>query len=107
MTFSVGFPGPFSHHEVVVDGWKVPLLTAHPSADEQTVMLVVDERFAETFTIAEVEKVAPFLAHAIAVALGYTCHPRGDEEPVRKPQPRPVRMHGIVGVTTEEATPDE
>ena len=52
--FRVSFPGPFSHHDVVVDGWKVPLLQAHPTggADER-IMLVIDNRFADTFTVEE------------------------------------------------------
>jgi hypothetical protein len=29
-------------------------------------------------TVAEAERVVPFLADAIAIALGYTCHPRAD-----------------------------
>jgi hypothetical protein len=100
--FRVSFPGPFSAHDVVFEGWRVPFLHAHP--DDSCVMLVIDGRLAETFTVAEAEKVVPFLADAIAVALGYTCAPRGgDEEPPHKPQPRFVRTHGIVGFETEEA----
>jgi len=100
--FRVSFPGPFSQHDVVVDGWKVPLLVAHPTGEhDESVMLVLDGRLAETFTVEEAERVVPFLAHAIAIALGYTCHPNTDEEPIRKPQPRPVRMHGIVGIETK------
>lgn len=93
----VQFPGPFSAHEVVVGGWKVPHLSAHPAGvDGSEIILVVDGRFAYTCTTAEAEFLVPFLADAIAVALGYTCHPRGDDEPNFDPQPRPVRMHGIV-----------
>ena len=96
--FRVSFPGPFSHHDVVVDGWKVPFLQAHPTgATDENVMLVLDERIAETFSVEEAERVAPFIAHAIAIALGYTSHPTEDtEQPLTKqPLPRPVRMHGI------------
>lgn len=105
--FRVSFPGPFSAHYVVVDGWKVPLLAAHPTGEhDESVMLVLDDRLAETFKVEEAERVVPFLAHAIAIALGYTCHPNSDEEPIRKPQPRPVRTHGIVGIKTEEVGGD-
>jgi hypothetical protein len=31
--FRVTFPGPFSSHDVVVDGWKVPLVHAHPAGE--------------------------------------------------------------------------
>jgi hypothetical protein len=95
--FRVQFPGPFNQHDVVVDGWKVPLLHAHPTgANDNEIMLVIDHRLAETFTVAEAERFVPFLADAIAVALGYTCHPNGDEEPNWNPQPRPVRTNAIV-----------
>ncbi len=100
----VSFPGPFSAHDVVVDGWKVPFLLAHPCGEhDESVMLVIDNRLAATFTVEETERFVPFLADAIAVALGYTSHPNEDaEQPlVKQPQPRPVRMHGIAGEDTE------
>jgi hypothetical protein len=102
--FRVSFPGPFKHHEVVVDGWSVPLLHAHPSGEhDENVMLVIDDRLAATFSVEEAERFVPFLADAIAVALGYTSHPNEDaEQPlVKQPQPRPVRVQGIVGTTTD------
>jgi hypothetical protein len=104
--FRVSFPGPFTQHEVVVDGWSVPLLHAHPGGDhDENVTLVLDSRLAATFTVEEAERFVPFLADAIAIALGYTCHPNEDaEQPLtRQPQPRPVRMHGIGAVRTEDA----
>jgi hypothetical protein len=103
MTFEVEFPGPFTHHEVIVGGWKVPLVEAHPTGGhDDKITLVIDGRFAETFTVEEAERFVPFLADAIAVALGYTGHPRGDEEPITAPQPRPVRMYSITSVHEEE-----
>lgn len=102
--FRVSFPGPFTHHEVVVDGWAVPFLHAHPGGDhDENVMLVLDGRLAATFSVEEAERFVPFLADAISIALGYTAHPRADEEPNRDPQPRPVRMHGIGAVAAEDA----
>jgi hypothetical protein len=101
--FRVSFPGPFSSHDVVVDGWKVPLLHAHPCGEtDESVMLVIDDRLAATFSVEEAERFVPFLADAIAVALGYGCHPKEDaEQPLAKqPQPRPVRMHTIAGIRT-------
>jgi hypothetical protein len=98
--FRVSFPGPFTRHEVVVNGWSVPFLHAHPCGDhDESVMLVIDGRIADTFSVEEAERVVPFLAHAVAVALGYTSHPNEDtEQPlVKQPQPRPVRMHQIAG----------
>ncbi len=63
--FRVSFPGPFSAHDVVFEGWRVPFLHAHPAGDNDRIMLVIDGRLAETFTTAEAEKVVPFLADAI------------------------------------------
>jgi hypothetical protein len=94
--FRVSFPGPFTQHDVVVNGWKVPLVHAKPYGDnDEHVMLVLDDRIGESFTVEEAERFVPFLAHAIAIALGYTCHPdeNADELPQKQPQPRPVRMH--------------
>jgi len=104
-TFRVSFPGPFTQHDVVVDGWSVPLLHAHPSGEhDETVMLVLDNRLALTISVEEAERFVPFLADAIAIALGYTCHPNEDEEPplIKQPQPRPMRTHGIVDISQEE-----
>ncbi len=102
--FRVSFPGPFTQHEVVVDGWSVPLIHAQPCGEhDESVMLILDSRLAATFSVEEAERFVPFLADAIAIALGYTAHPRTDEEPNRKPQPRPMRMQGIGAVATEDA----
>lgn len=97
----VSFLGPFSCYEVVVDGWRVPHLVAHLGGEGgEGVMLVIDGRLAASFSVEEAERFVPFLADAIAVALGFTCHPREDAAVplVRQPQPRPVRVHGVVGV---------
>jgi hypothetical protein len=103
-SFRVNFPGPFTRHEVVVDGWSIPFLHAHPGGqNDENVMLVLDDRLAITVSVEEAERFVPFLADAIAVALGYTSHPNEDAEPplLKQPQPRPVRMHGIAGMTPE------
>lgn len=96
--FQVTFPGPFTRHDVVVNGWSVPLVHAQPSGEnDESVTLVLDDRLALTLSVNEAERFVPFLADAIAVALGYTCHPDEDtEQPlVKQPQPRPVRTHAI------------
>ena len=96
--FRVSFPGPFSQHEVIVDGWKVPFLHAHPGGEhDENVMLVLDNRIALTLSVEEAERILPFLADSIAVALGYTSHPSEDaEQPlIKQPQPRPVRMTAL------------
>ena len=89
----VSFPGPFEHHDVVVEGWRVPFLQAHIGGEDR-VMLVLDRRLGIDLSAAEAERVLPFVADAIAVALGYGAHPRGDM-PVpleRAPYPRPERV---------------
>lgn len=83
---------------MVVDGWKVPHLHAQPTGEnDESIMLIIDDRLAATFSVEEAERFVPFLADAIAVALGYTCHPNEDtEQPlVKQPQPRPVRMQAV------------
>jgi hypothetical protein len=92
-SLSVRFPGPFEHHDVVVEGWRVPLLQAHP-LDEGRIALVLDERLGLELSAAEAERIVPFVADAIAVALGYGAHPRGDmPTPLeRVAHPRPERV---------------
>ena len=91
----VAFPGPFSHHDVVVHGHAVPFLTATPR-DEGVVRLHLDRRFAVDLSTDEAERVVPFLAECFAVALGRTCHPCPDV-----PEPPPMRaavpMRAFVG----------
>lgn len=88
----VEFVGPFERHDVVVDGWSVPLLEAEPLPGGR-VTLSIDRRFALTMSLSESERFIPFLAQAIAVALGFPCHPSGDDEkPKGLPLVRPRRM---------------
>jgi hypothetical protein len=89
----VSFPGPFEHHDVVVNGWRVPFLQAH-LVGEDRVMLVIDRRLGTELSVGEAERVVPFVANAIAVALGYGAHP-DDSTPrplPRAPYPRPERV---------------
>lgn len=93
----VSFPGPFVHHDVVVHGWRVPYLHAQ-LVGEDRVLLVLDRRLALELGTEEAERVVPFLADSIAVALGYGAHPRQDSRaPLeRAPYPRPERMVEVV-----------
>jgi hypothetical protein len=83
---TVEYPGPFSSHVVVVNGWQVPYLNATP-LNGGRVHLNLDHRFGVDLTIEEAERVVPFLADCLAVALGYTCHPGLEvpDPPRRKP----------------------
>jgi hypothetical protein len=85
----VSFPGPFMHHDVVVAGWRVPLLEAYMGTDER-VTLLLDHRIGLDLTPQEAERVIPFLADAIAIALGYQYD--------RAPHPRPVRTMDIARI---------
>jgi hypothetical protein len=94
--FRVSFPGPFQHHDVVVEGWRVPFLEAH-MVGEDRVSLVIDRRLSTELSVEEAERVVPFVADAISVALGYGAHPRGDMPlPERTPHPSPRRVHEVV-----------
>jgi hypothetical protein len=94
--FRVTFPGPFQHHDVVVDGWRVPFLQAQMTAEDR-ISLVIDRRLGTELSVEEAERFVPFLADAISVALGYGAHPRGDMPlPERTPHPSPRRVHEIV-----------
>lgn len=91
----VNFPGPFSHHDVVVDGWSVPFVKASFRPDnEDHVRLVLDDRMVIDLTTDEAERLTPFLADAIAIALGYGAHPREDSAslPERAPHAAPRRV---------------
>jgi hypothetical protein len=102
--FQVTFPGPFNHHDVAVNGWLVPFIEAIPSRDETGVTLLLDRRIGVTLSNEESERIIPFLADAIALALGYPCHP--DEEtdrPQPLPHPRPIRIYGIAAVSSTSA----
>lgn len=94
--FRVTFPGPFQHHEVVVRGWSVPFLKASLQG-EHRVRLILDERFGIELTTQEAERLIPFLANAIAVALGYGAHPREDTKvlPERTPHAAPRRVISV------------
>lgn len=98
--FRVNFVGPFQHHDVVVEGWRVPYLQAHLPEDEDRVQLVLDRRLGVELTTSEAERLVPFIADAIAIAMGYGGHPRGDLDapPARAPHPRPERVVDVAAL---------
>ncbi len=73
----VEYVGPFGDWRVVVDGWTVPYLTVVP-CNGNRIDLSLDNRFGLVLDGADAERVVPFIADAIAIALGFTCHPRSD-----------------------------
>jgi hypothetical protein len=90
---SVEYVGPFDSHDVVIDGRQVPYLRATP-VDGGKIDLTLDRRFGLLLSVAEAERFMPFLAHAIAVAAGYTSHPSADDEPnPRHPFPTVTSLH--------------
>lgn len=91
--FRVTFPGPFSYHAVVVDGWSVPFLQAS-FRGEDGIRLILDNRIGLDLGTNEAEKLIPFLADAVSVALGYGAHPRGEgpELPPKLPHRAPRRV---------------
>jgi len=88
----VTYVGPFSYHAVVVNGWRVPLLTASP-LPKGGVHLTLDNRFGLDVSLDDEASIVPFVADCIAVALGYGCHPDREGEPVRLPPFR--RLWGL------------
>jgi len=84
--------GPFDTYRVVVGGRRVPYLDATPM-NGGIISLTLDSRFALDVPVADAGQVIPFIADCIAVALGYTCHPRAGMEPVRS---TPFQLqHGV------------
>jgi hypothetical protein len=99
-SMAVAYSGPRQRHDVVVNGWQVPFLEAHPQGEDR-ILLVIDQRLGAEFSVAEAERMLPFLADAISVALGYGCHPEADAATLPTPLPpvRPRRITSLVGAS--------
>jgi hypothetical protein len=92
---SVEYVGPFESYRVVVNGWQVPLLAAdlRPGG---IVSLTLDDRYGLDVPVADADRVVSFIAHAIAIGLGYASHPgAGAEEPKQLAPLRPKRLLGL------------
>lgn len=100
------YVGPFDVTEVVIDGWKVPYLTAHKDAEGVVRSLSLDHRYAFDLPPAdpdrpyEADVIVTFIAECIAVAAGYTCHPTADMTEPNRRTPY-VRMNRIDFVESE------
>jgi hypothetical protein len=90
--------GPFETHWVLLEGRRVPFLQA-AQADGGIIRLTLDERYDLDVAVADADRIIPFIADCIAVAMGYTCHPRASGEPVRS-NPFPP-CHRIDTMTTD------
>jgi hypothetical protein len=100
----VEYIGPFESHRVVVDGWQVPLLEAEPRPGGQ-ITLTLDQRYDLDLPLADAERIVPFIANAIAIALGYASHPdAGAGEPQLLAPVRPRRLRRLDWSQTEEAS---
>jgi hypothetical protein len=77
--------------DVVVSGCSEPFLEGQAFGGK--VALTLDNRFGLELTREQAQTVVPFLADAIAIALGYPSHPSRDTalaDPVRRQvAPRP------------------
>ncbi len=92
---STGAIGPFcdgDYYRLTVDGYEVPYLRAHlRKGTEDLWDILLDRRFGYELTDAELHKVLPLLANAMAIAAGYSCH----GEHCRPTNPFQVRMIGV------------
>src|SRR5207237_8046781 len=94
MAEAVDFVGPFEHHDVVVNGWRVPYLEATPRNGGQ-VLLCLDHRYGLELSLADAERIVPFIADCMAVAAGYTAHPGRDGLDEPRPRHPMARTHGV------------
>ena len=92
-------------HEVVVDGWQIPLLRAHPLPNGN-LELVLDDRYGIEIEATHIENYVWFLAQAIAIGQGLASHPDEGRLPVRRNPLGPVRLHMISDASEEPAPPD-
>lgn len=74
--------GPFQSHRVIVDGRRVPFLEAFP-VNGGKISLLLDGRYGLDVSVGDADAFIPWIADAIAVAMGYTGHPRAGKEPLR------------------------
>jgi hypothetical protein len=90
----VQFIGPFEQYDVVINGRRVPYLTAQPE-NGGVIALSLDRRFALELPVSDADRIVAFIADCIAVASGYTAHPGEDgiPEPIhRHPFPKMVSI---------------
>jgi hypothetical protein len=100
----VEYVGPFESYRVVVNGWQVPLLQAHPVTGGG-ISLTLDDRYALDLPLQDAERIVPFIANAIAISLGYARHPDTPEEELhRRPAMEPKRLLRLDWTEPEESS---
>ena len=92
----IDYVGPWNTYDVVVDGRRVPYVEATP-LDGGRVDLTLDRRYGLVLSVDEAERFLPFLANAIAIAAGFTCHPTTERDgPLPShPFPRSTPLYGV------------
>lgn len=78
---TLDFIGPIDYHAVVLNGRRVPYLTASPQPGGR-VTVELDSRFALDLSLSEAQTVVPFIAHCLAVGMGYAGFPDAGMEPI-------------------------
>ena len=92
--------GPFRSYRVIVGGRRVPFLEALP-VNGGKISLLLDGRYGLDVPVADADAFIPWIADAIAIAMGYNCHPSAGKEPVRA-DPFPAD-HAIDWIETDPA----
>ncbi len=74
------FIGPMMpDFRLAVQGYRVPHVSVSPIAGDDTVMNISLGGFGICADVAEIERWAPLVAHAMAYAAGFTCHGEGSQ----------------------------
>lgn len=87
--------GPFEYHAVVIEGRRIPRLTAHRTPDG--INLIVDDRFCVLLPEDVAADVAWLVANALAVGAGYPCLSAENKD-----RPFAPKVFQVGSVTTEE-----
>lgn len=92
--------GPFERYPTMVNGWTVPYLEAS-YRDDGSVTLSLDQRLAIDVPADLAGQVIEFVADAIAIAAGWSCHPTASNWTPENDVPplRSVPWHQMHGIT--------
>lgn len=87
---------------LIVDGYAVPHITLIKANDNEYT-IVVDGRFSKFVHRDDIEEWGWLLAHAMAVAAGYTAHGKHS----RRANPYNVQVGFIGTITTDDGNADD